>query len=155
LVPETLPDLRDPEGQLLPRRGLHALEVDEDAASRLGPEVGDRGLVLDRPDERLEHQVEVALLADLTAAVRTAPRVQLVGARASLALLAVDQRVGEGRQVAGCLPDPRRHDDRGVDPDHVVALLDDRPPPGVLDVALQLDAERPVVPEAAEPAVDL
>src|SRR5262249_50167269 len=70
-------------------------------------------------------------------------------------LLAVDQRVGEAGDVARRLPDPRVHDDRGVDADDVVALLDHGPPPGVLDVPLQLDPERPVVPEAAEAPVDL
>src|SRR4029453_2370193 len=37
----------------------------------------------------------------------------------------------------------------------VLALLDHRPPPGPLDVVLQLHAERPVVPHRVDPAVDL
>ena len=36
-----------------------------------------------------------------------------------------------------------------------LALLDHRLPPGPLDVVLQLDAERPVVPDGVDPAVDL
>jgi hypothetical protein len=47
------------------------------------------------------------------------------------------------------------HDDRAVDPDHVVAERDIVAPPGVLDVPLQLDPERSVIPEAVEAAVDL
>ena len=61
------------------------------------------------------------------------------------------------------LPHLRVHDDRAVDADHA-DFLPVRPrrriahhvlPPGVLDVLLQLDAERAVVPEAVDAAVDL
>jgi hypothetical protein len=59
---------------------------------------------------------------------------------------ALDQGVGEGLDVAGGLPHPRRHDDRGILADDVLPLLDDVLPPGALDVVLELDAERAVVP---------
>ena len=52
-------------------------------------------------------------------------------------------------------PDLRVHEDAGVEPDDVLALLDHRPPPRPLDVVLQLDAERAVVPDRVDPAVDL
>ena len=57
--------------------------------------------------------------------------------------------------MAGRDPDLRVHEDPGVEPDDVVALLDHRPPPGALDVVLELDAERPVVPDGVDAAVDL
>ena len=57
--------------------------------------------------------------------------------------------------VAGRDPDLRVHQDPGIEPDDVVALLDHRPPPGALDVVLELHAERPVVPHGVDPAVDL
>jgi len=57
--------------------------------------------------------------------------------------------------VLGRFPDPGRHDDRGIDADDVVALLNVDPPPGVLQVPLQLDPKRPVVPETAEAAINL
>ena len=60
LVAEALADLGDAERDLLAARLLHVLEVDVRALGRLGPEVDDRGLVLDRAHERLEHQVEAA-----------------------------------------------------------------------------------------------
>src|SRR5947208_3530850 len=53
------------------------------------------------------------------------------------------------------LPDLRVHDDRAIEADHVVARADVVDPPGVLDVPLELDAERAVVPEAVDPAVNL
>ena len=116
------------------------------------------GVVLDRADVRLEHQVEVARLGEavLGAAVRARARVgQLVGPEPLLAVAAVDERVGERRDVTARLPDLRRHEDRGVETDDVVAHLDHRTPPGVLDVALEQHAERPVVPGGTEPAVDV
>ena len=65
---------------------------------------------------------------------------QLVEAEAAVVGLALDQRVAEAADVAGRHPHLRVHQDPGVEPDDVVALLDHRPPPGALDVVLQLDA---------------
>jgi hypothetical protein len=135
-------------------RRLHVLEVDEDALSGLGAEVRDRRVVLHGTDERLEHQVELARLreAAFRAAVRArARRGKMVGAKALLAVPAVDERVGERADVAAGLPHLRRHEDRGVEPDDVVAELHHRPPPGVLHVPLEQHAERPVVPGGAKP----
>ena len=78
----------------------------------------------------------------------------VVGARARLAVAAVGHRIRERRLVARVLPDQPVHQDGGVEPLHVVAVVDDRAPPGALDVVLQLDAQRAVVPGAAEAAVD-
>src|SRR5438093_3214639 len=87
--------------------------------------------------------------------LRIGTGLQVVGAKATLAVLAVGHRVGEGLDVAAGLPDARVHDDGGVDANDVVAHLDHGPPPGALDVVLELDAEGAVVPEAADAAVDL
>ena len=72
-----------------------------------------------------------------------------------MARRALDERVAEAADVAGRHPDLGVHEDAGVEADDVVALLDHRPPPGPLDVVLQLDAERAVVPDGVDPAVDL
>src|SRR5262249_53349441 len=158
LVAERLADLRDTERQLLARRRLHILEVHEDALSGLGPQVRDRRVVLYRADVRLEHQVEASGLGEavLRAAVGARSRLgQLVGAEALLAVAAVDERIGERADVAARLPHLGRHEDGGVEADDVVAILHHRAPPGVLHVALQEDAERPVVPGRAESSGDL
>ena len=158
LVAERLADLRDAERRLLARRRLHVGEVDEDALRGLRAQVRDRRVVLHRADEGLEHQVELARLGEgvLHAAVRARARLgQLVGAEALLAVAAVDERVGEGGDVAARLPHLRGHEDGGVEADDVVAQLHHRAPPGVLHVALEQHAERPVVPGRAEAAVDL
>ena len=52
--------------------------------------------------------------------------VEVVGAEAQLAGLAVDQRVGETGDVAGGLPDLGVEDDRGVEQHDVLALLGHR-----------------------------
>src|SRR5262249_60128581 len=79
----------------------------------------------------------------------------IVGAEAILALLAIHERIGEAGDVTGRLPDLGMHQDGGVEAFDVVTLVDHRTPPALLDVFLQLDAERPVVPDGAEAAVDL
>ena len=80
---------------------------------------------------------------------------QLVEPEALVVGRAFDERIAERSDMAGRDPDLRAHEDPGVEPDDVVALLDHRPPPGALDVVLQLDAERPVVPDRVDAAVDL
>ena len=157
LVAERLPDLRHPERQLPAGARQHVLEVDEHPLRRLRPQIDDARLVLHRPGERLEQQVEHPRLGELPdgAAVRAAVVLDLVGAEAGLAVAAVDHRVRERRHVAAGDPHLRMHQDRRVHPDHVVALLHVRLPPGALDVVLHLHAERPVVPRAGETAVNL
>ena len=80
---------------------------------------------------------------------------EVVGAVALVARLALGQRVDELGEVAGRLPHPRGQDDRGVQADDVVADLHHRAPPLAADVLLELDAQGPVVPGGAGAAVDL
>src|SRR5207302_7601314 len=80
---------------------------------------------------------------------------QLVEPKALPTARAFDEGIREVLDVPGGLPDPRVHEDRGVEPDDVVALADHRPPPGVLHVVLQLHAERAEVPRRARAPVDL
>src|SRR5882762_2152094 len=47
------------------------------------------------------------------------------------------------------------HQDRRVEPLDVLAVVHHRAPPALLDVFLELDAQRAVVPYRAEAAVDL
>ncbi len=174
LVPERLPDLGDPERDLLARALLDVLEVDVRALGGLGPEVDDRRVVLDRSHPGLEHQVEAARRRERPAVVGAGEaeplddgRVeqvgraqalgagQLVEAIAAMAGRALDEWVAEAADVTGGDPDLGVHEDPRVEPDDVLALLDHRPPPRALDVVLQLDAERPVVPDGVDPAVDL
>ena len=80
---------------------------------------------------------------------------QLVEAEPPVVGLALDQRIAERAHVPGRDPDLRVHEDPGIETDDVVALLDHRPPPGALDVVLELHAERAVVPDGVDAAVDL
>ena len=159
-----LPICAIPNGGFLRRELQVVLEVEEDALRGLGPQVDGRALLLDRADRRLEHQVEVARLGQVAvgrlAGVlrRLAPAlrlVEVVGAEPQLARAAVDQRIGEAGEVAARLPGARVLDDRRVERDDVVALLQHRPPPLALDVVLEQHAVVAVVVARAEPAVDL
>jgi hypothetical protein len=80
---------------------------------------------------------------------------QVVGPEPLVAALALGERVGEGTDVTRGDPDLARQDDRGVEADDVLAGVDHRTPPLALDVLLELDTERPVVPRRARAAVDL
>ena len=110
----------------------------------------------------LEHEVELARLAQLAAALRAAELAlglllaEVVLAPALLALAeALHEGVGEALQVARRLPGARVHEDRRVEGDDVVALLDHGPPPLRPDVRLQQDAVVAVVVRRGQPAVDL
>ena len=164
-----------PNGGLRARRRHHVGEVDEDALRGLGPQVVHALLGLDRAEVGLEHHVEVARLGPLAlgAAVRAddlghrhgvgvvealLQRVRLLQVILPMTLVAVqalDQRVVEHLDVPGGHPHLARQDDRAVQADDVVAAGDHRPPPLPLDVLLELDAERAVVPRRLGAAVDL
>ena len=98
LVAERLAHLGDAERRLLAARLQHVDEVHEDALGRLGPQVGHRALVLDRPTNVLNMRLKPGLGEVGGPAVRALP-LDLVLAPALLAVAAVDERVGEGGQV--------------------------------------------------------
>ena len=81
--------------------------------------------------------------------------VDLVGPESVTALTAVDHRIGEVIDMAAGFPHGWMHDDGGIETDHVGTALDEFPPPHSLDLVLQLDTERAVVPTGARAAVDL
>ena len=170
-----LPVWAMPNGGFLPR-GLHdVVEVDEDALGRLGAQVVQARLVLDDAEVGLEHHLEVARLGPpaLGAAVGAhdvghRDRVgvgdalllrerllQVVLAAALVAVEALDERVGEGADVARGDPRLAREDDRGVEADDVVAARDHGLPPLPADVLLELDTEGAVVPGRPGASVDL
>ena len=161
LVAERLADLGDPERQLLARRGLDQGEVHEHALRGLGTEVGDGVVVLDRAEERPQHQVELLGLGELGAAAVRARhhavgvRLQVVLTEALMAVRALDQWVVERLEVAAGFPHLGRGDDGGFDADDVVAELHRLAPPRVADVATELDPERAVVPGRTQSPVDL
>ena len=156
LVAKGLADLRDAEGQPTAGRLLHVLEIHEDRLRGFRPQVGYRRVLLHRPHEGLEHRVELPRLAQfLLPAHRALLRVgQVVRPKASPAVPAFDQRVRKMVYMPRRLPHFRRHQDRGVQPHHVVVRQHYVPPPGFLDVANQLCPQRPVVPGTAEATVD-
>ena len=175
LVAERLAGLGDAERRLLARGVHHVDEVEEDALRRLRPQVVQTRLVLDHAEVGLEHAVERTGLGPRAAGAAVGARdggevdvvgivdalllrdrlLQVVGAEPLVAALALGQRVGERRQVARCLPRLGRQDHRRVEADHVVARRDHGAPPLALDVLLELDAERTVVPGGAGASVDL
>ena len=71
LVAERLADLGDAERRLLARELEHVLEVDEDALRGLRAQVDLGARLLDRAHVGLEHQVELARLGELAAALGT------------------------------------------------------------------------------------
>lgn len=72
-----------------------------------------------------------------------------------MAAQALDQRVGEGRDVTRGLPHALGQDDARVESDHVATAAHERLPPLAADVLFELRAEGPVVPRGPGTAVDL
>ncbi len=239
LVAKRLADLADTERHAHARRVADVLEVDEDALRRLGPQIRDARVVLERTDVCLEHQVEGARsrqrarcrcvrrehlgaqclvlqrarhrdgsrflpafallqrsdslamrleelgrigLADLAGrceqnvVVAFASAVgadelerkhgELIGAIARTRLAIVHHRIAEAADVTARFPDFRVHQQRAVETDHaerarragrlrrLVVMRDHVVPPRLLEVALELDTERAVIPGAVQAAVD-
>ena len=71
---------------------------------------------------------------------------ELVSPVAQVALKALDQWIGKAGKMAAGFPDLWVHKDAGVQPDDVVATLDDRAPPRLLHIAFDFDTEGTVVP---------
>ena len=67
---------------------------------------------------------------------------------------AIAHRIAERVHMPGRPPDGRVHDDRRFEADHVIAHARHARPPQLLHVALQLRAERAVIPKALDAAVD-
>ena len=164
LVPERLADLRDAERHLLAHALLYVQEVHKDALRRFRTQIHDARALLERAHVRLEHQVEIACLRELTGIVRPrllarllrAARVfQLVGAETALARLAVHQRIHKAGHVTARFPRARVHQNRRIQPFDVVARTHHRVPPAILDVLLELHTKRTVVPHRARATVDL
>ncbi len=165
LVAKRLSDLGDSEWHFLPGRLLHVDEIHIRPLRRLGTQVDDGRGVFDRTHERLEHQVELSRLADRPFRAtnralhvrrsRRALDVVFVGAEPALARAALDERIGETADVAARFPHARVHQNGRVEPFDVVPSAHHVPPPPVLQVALELHAERPVVPHRAGAAINL
>jgi hypothetical protein len=156
LVTERLADLCDAERNLLAAALQHVQVVDVNALRRLGAEIHDGRLLLDRTHERLEHEIEEPRLGQRPPAAahgalgvglaRRSLDPRVVGPEAVLAVLAVHQRIREARYVPRRLPHPRMHQDGGIETLDVVPSVDHGPPPAVLHVLLELDSKRPVIP---------
>ena len=153
-ITERFTHLGDAEGQFLAGGGNDVLKIDEHALGGFRPQV-DGGIgVFDRAHKGLKHQVELARIGKLAAAGRAGLLFQFVRPPALLAAFAFHQRVGEILEVSAGYPDLGMHQDTGIDTDHIIPALDHIFPPGVFDIAFQLDAQRSEVPATGQTAVD-
>ncbi len=80
---------------------------------------------------------------------------QVIGAEALATGLAVHQRIGEAGEMAGGDPGLRVHQDGTVNADILRGFLHEFFPPRLLDIILQLHAERAVIPCIGKSAVNL
>lgn len=148
-------------------------EVGEDALGGLGAQVRLGAAVLGRAEVGLQHAGELLGLGELAlhTAVGAVDVGEAVGGRAAVLGLvrlfqvvravtlvtggALGQRVREGRDVAGGHPDLGGQDHGRVKADDVLTPGDHRLPPLALDVLLELDTERAVIPGGLGAAVDV
>ena len=175
LVAERLADLTDAERRLTPGRGHDVLVVDEDALRGLRTQVVQAGLVVHGAEVRLHQAGEQLRIGPLPLGAAVGARdlghrgvghrvellfggvrlLQVVLTQAGVAVAALHERIREGLDVARGLPHLAGQDDRGVQAHDVLAARDERAPPLLLDVVLELHAQGAVVPRRARPAVDL
>ena len=161
-IAERLADLGDSEREFFSGDLEDIFELHKHRLGRFGSEVGQISLVLDGPDVRFEHQVELAGLGEFAAAgvdplagfLGTGGGGDLIGAEAAFARFAIDHGVGEGGFVAAGLPYGAAHQDGTVHPDDIVTLLGHGFPPVVFQVPFQGDPEGTVVPGTVQAPVD-
>ena len=171
-----LPIWAMPNGGFLRAAGHHVGEVEEDALRGLGAQVVQAGLVLDDAEVGLEQAGELARLGPRAAGAAvgagdvgevdrrrgrrcpSSPRTPPAGGRRGSAC-GSDWHSVSGSVNVATWPEAsqvwRGRITRRVEADDVVARLHHRAPPLALDVLLELDAERAVVPRRAGAAVDL
>ena len=80
---------------------------------------------------------------------------QLIRAETLVAFLAVHQRIRETAKMTGRHPGLGIHQNRTVDTNVVLALLDELSPPGSLDIVFELNPEVSVIPGVCQSAVNL
>src|SRR6187455_3388185 len=116
-----------------------------------------------RREQDLVVTLELAVAADELECVDG----ELVRAITRARLTVVNHRIAEAADVAARLPNFRVHEQRAVEAYHaerlrralrrrgLVVVRDHVVPPSLLQVALELDAQRAVVPRTVQTAVDL
>ncbi len=115
---------------------------------------------------RREQNLVVAFASAVSAHELERKHRELIGAIARARLAIVDHRIAEAADVTARFPDFRVHQQRAVETDHaesarrpsrlrgLVVMRDHVVPPRLLEVALELDAERAVIPGTVQAAVD-
>ena len=79
----------------------------------------------------------------------------MIGPESPFAVAAVYERVGEGLLVPRIAQRQWMGQYRRIEAFDVVALVDHGPPPGALEVVLELHTERTVVVQALQAAIDI
>ena len=136
-------------------------------------QVVDSSRIFNHPDGGAQHAVEIPWLGkitlgsaigagDISEAIYRILAVlfligldQLIRAPALVAFLAFGQRVDEGIDVARCLPDLRRQDDRGIKAHDIVTAAHHVLPPLPADIVLQFYAIGAVIPSRSSSTINL
>ncbi len=100
------------------------------------------------------HDVGHAVLRQLVAVLLGVGLLEFVGTLTLVAVEAFHQRIVEDGHVAGGDPHRGRQDDGGVNANDVTTGDDHGTPPFALDIVLQRDAERTVIPCGTGSAID-
>src|SRR6266850_375192 len=164
-IAEGFADLGDAEGDFLARWLLYITKIDVAPLRGFRPQVDACPLFLHGANVGLKHQIEQPRFGQLAwtsrrargdaRLARTGRLSHLIGAKPLLAEFTIHHRIAEPGDVARSLPHPWVHQNGGVEPLDVIAVPGHAPPPPRLDIVLQLDAERPIVPATVNAPVDL
>jgi hypothetical protein len=80
---------------------------------------------------------------------------QMVRTKALLRLYVFYERIGKSTYVTRGLPDILVHEDGRIYAVHIITIIDELLPPQSLDIVLESEPERCVIPRAGKSSVDL
>ena len=79
----------------------------------------------------------------------------LIGTIAHLGNFTIDHRIRKSIHVSRSLPNIGMQNNRAIQSNHILTFMDHAIPPSCLDVALQLNSQRPIIKKTIQSAVDI
>ncbi len=99
------------------------MEINEDTLRRFGSKIGNACLVLNGADKCLEHQVKLLRLSEFPITVRAISALKFIGSPSQMTFFTFGKWIGETLNMAAGLPGFGVHEDATINPDNIIAFL--------------------------------
>ena len=143
-------------GQIVGVLGLDVAVVDLVVLGLLAQDVGVSGAELSLVETLAETLAALGdLLAYLFLDLAEIVLDEDIGAIALLGVLVIDERVVEGANVTGSLPDARMHKYAGIDAHYILVKARHGVPPILLDIVLEFGAHLSIIVHGGKSVIDL